>query len=139
MNPQLYDAARKHASDMVEGGYFSHMSKSGPERDDAHQERRLRQRRHGLAGRGEHRLGSGAYSTPTTIVPVVDELARTRANILRRADREAGLAIAVGAPAQSGLAAGTCGVDPGGQVRPGITSMLAAPVTLGLLGVQLAR
>jgi uncharacterized protein YkwD len=114
-NSQLYDAAMKHASDMVKGGYFSHVSKSG-----RNATARIRSAGYGSGDTawqvGENiAWGSGAFSTPTAIVQSWMNSPGHRANILRRAYREAGLAIAVGAPVQSGLAAGTYVHDFGRQ------------------------
>jgi uncharacterized protein YkwD len=105
-NAQLYDAAHKHASDMVEGQYFSHVSKSG-------RSATTRMRSAGYGGGDSWQVGeniawgSGGFSTPRAIVQSWMNSRGHRANILRRAYREAGLAIAVGAPVQSGLTAGT--------------------------------
>jgi uncharacterized protein YkwD len=92
---------------MVEGGYFSHVSKSGRTATT-----RIRSAGYGSGDTGWQvgeniAWGSGTFSTPTAVVQSWMNSPGHRANILRRAYREAGLAIAVGAPVQSGVAAGT--------------------------------
>jgi uncharacterized protein YkwD len=106
-NAQLYNAAEKHATDMVQGQYFSHVSKGGTTAAA-----RMRAAGYpstaGGAQVGENLAwGSGTYSTPAAIVQSWMNSPGHRQNILRRAYREAGLAIALGTPVPASGEAGT--------------------------------
>jgi uncharacterized protein YkwD len=106
-NAQLADAARKHATDMVEQHFFSHVSPGGTTATA-----RVRSAGY-LSGASRPQVGeniawgSGAFSTPAAIVQSWMNSPGHRQNILRRSYREAGLAIAVGAPVSAGGDAGT--------------------------------
>ena len=106
-NAKLADAARKHATDMVEQQFFSHVSPGGTTATA-----RVRSTGY-LSGAGRPQVGeniawgSGGFSTPAAIVQSWMNSPGHRQNILRRSYREAGLAIAVGAPVSAGGDAGT--------------------------------
>jgi uncharacterized protein YkwD len=106
-NAQLYDAAKKHANDMVQRKYFSHVSEGGTGSTS-----RIRSTGY-MSGAEKWQVGenlawgTGSYSTPAAIVQSWMNSAGHRKNILRRTYREAGLAIAVGAPTKTSADAGT--------------------------------
>jgi uncharacterized protein YkwD len=106
-NPKLADAARKHATDMVQQHFFSHVSPGGTTATA-----RVRSTGY-LSGAGRPQVGeniawgSGTFSTPAAIVQSWMNSRGHRQNVLRRSYREAGLAIAVGAPVSAGGDAGT--------------------------------
>jgi uncharacterized protein YkwD len=106
-NAQLYDAAQKHANDMVQRKYFSHVSQGG-----TGSTARIKSTGY-MSGADRWQVGeniawgTGSYSTPAAIVQSWMNSPGHRQNILRRTYREAGLAIAVGAPAKTRADAGT--------------------------------
>jgi uncharacterized protein YkwD len=107
VNSRLYSAAQEHATDMVRDQYFSHVAKDGTTVVP-----RIR-----AAGYlsdtpdwtvGENLAwGSGSFSTPASIVQAWLNSPGHKRNLLNRKYREAGLAIAVGAPVQTTGDAGT--------------------------------
>jgi uncharacterized protein YkwD len=103
---QLYQAAQAHADDMVRERYFAHVSKAGTTVTD-------RVKPTGFLSGGAWKVGenlawgSGPLSTPIAIVQSWLDSPGHRQNLMRRSYREAGLAIAVGAPQASPLEAGT--------------------------------
>jgi uncharacterized protein YkwD len=107
-NSKLYSAAQKHATDMVQGQYFSHVSKDGTTVVP-------RIRAAGYMGSnssgwrvGENLAwGSGSFSTPASTVQAWLNSPGHKRNIMNRAYRETGLAIAVGAPVPATGDAGT--------------------------------
>lgn len=107
-NSDLYSAAQKHATDMVHGQYFSHVAKDGTTVVP-------RIRAAGYIGSntsgwtvGENLAwGSGSFSTPASIVQAWLNSPGHKRNLLNRSYREAGLAIAVGAPVAATGHAGT--------------------------------
>lgn len=106
-NSKLYSAAKKHATDMVQTQYFSHVSKSGttvvPRIKAAGYLTNA-----SVWSVGENLAwGSGAFSTPASIVQAWLNSPGHKRNLLNRAYREAGLAIAVGAPVPAAGDAGT--------------------------------
>ena len=107
-NAQLYDAAQKHANDMVQRKYFSHTSQGGGTGSTA----RIKSTGY-MSGADRWQVGeniawgTGSYSTPAAIVQSWMNSPGHRQNILRRTYREAGLAIAVGAPVKTRADAGT--------------------------------
>src|SRR4051794_17110962 len=98
-NPQLRLAAERHARDMVANTYFSHVSKSG--RDVSY---RVTQAGY-VRGYPSWRIGeniawaSGVKSTARRIVLAWLASPPHKQNLLNRTYREAGLAVAPGAPA----------------------------------------
>jgi uncharacterized protein YkwD len=98
-NPQLRLAAERHARDMVANTYFSHVSKSG--RDVSYRVAQAGYVRGYPSWRvGENiAWGSGAKSTARRIVLAWLASPPHKQNLLNRTYREAGLAVAPGAPA----------------------------------------
>jgi uncharacterized protein YkwD len=106
-NSSLYAAAEAHASEMVKGQFFSHTSPSGRTMSS-----RVRSTgyTHGATSwrLGENiAWGSSTYSTAAAIVQGWMNSPGHRANIMRRAYKECGMAIAVGAPVSVEGDAGT--------------------------------
>ncbi len=105
---ELYQAAQAHADDMVQDQYFAHVSKAGTTVTD-------RVKPTGYLSGGTWKIGenlawgSGPMSTPTAIVHSWLDSPGHRQNLMRRSYREAGLAIAVGAPQATPVEAGTYG------------------------------
>jgi uncharacterized protein YkwD len=103
-NAKLRTAASKHAKDMVSKGYFSHVSKDG----------RTFVARISSAGYtqgatawtiGENLAwGTGSRSTPASIVQAWLDSPGHRKNMFNRRYREAGMAVAAGAPTRSASA-----------------------------------
>ena len=102
LNGRLSKAAARHARDMVERRYFSHVSPSG-----STFLRRIKRTGY-IAGAqawsaGENLAwGSGPRATPRSIVRAWMRSPKHRANILNGRFREVGIAVVRGAPGGSG-------------------------------------
>ncbi len=102
LNPQLSEGARAHSLDMVDEGYFEHVSKSGRDVVD-------RLTRTGYLGGarsarrwivGENLAwGTGGRSTPRRIVKAWMGSPDHRHNVLNARFREIGIGVVIGNPA----------------------------------------
>jgi uncharacterized protein YkwD len=97
---RLERAASRHATDMVEDGYFGHDTPSGIDPFD-------RMRRTGYLGRGivwnageTIAWGSGAYATPQAVMDAWMGSTSQRLTLLAPDFRDIGIGIALGAPVE---------------------------------------
>ena len=102
-NAGLALAGRRHARDMVRRRYFAHDSKAGRSFDDRIRSAGYLRGARGGAVMGENLgWGSGSLATPRAMVRSWMRSPGHRANILRPAFREVGIAVVTKTPGGSG-------------------------------------
>lgn len=117
LNARLSKAARRHAEDMVRGGYFSHDSQSGASFiDRIRLTGYLRSAASWLVGENLA-WGTESRSTPRWAMEAWMTSPPHRKNILTARFREIGIGIALGAPVRASGAAATYATEFGTRRR----------------------
>ena len=98
MEGRLALAARRHSEDMVQRGYFSHVSRSRWQRGLAAAKRRLLPRRAGWFVGENLAWGAGWHSTPRAIWLSWMRSSGHRANILQARFRDVGVGVVLQTP-----------------------------------------